>query len=566
MQTERRLYNVNNRHQCLREPLRHLYIVQPFPQYAPHFYGCTICGQYHLCHLHELSCVVVSDPVSQRMTCLYSGQLLRQSEALVPNIYDDAHDDAPLYAGAATTVSRGIYSGGGGSGKACYTNMAGPRSTYVGRAVKRQARSASVAHRQQQQLGTAISKTIYGETVVPDSLVIATNAATTTTTTTPEADNDETTELAIEMGAEHHDADEEDGGDDGMLSLYETNANSAKNVTYHSNYNYWNTLFAYLIESSPPIVPNAPKVTTATSGGSDEENKLFLDKEVDDESTPLPQQAPHHSRGALSKNNSESGTAAGSNNTQISIATTDTGLTKESETFKLSVLGDGVATELEECTSAIVKHLMVLQLKEQGVKLTGMGQSRLHANLSSHFSRLVCNMAVLIYNSPILRTIYNDRQSRAQRHRGSTRRPGGSGSHDHASEYVPHLAILPGELCATLMLDLLAQSYHDQDAMGYAVDLWRANPWLRQLRDTGISERLMTSDRKLLRKQQTAGGGGPTSTILFEKERLVKHAIDVKECFAHYKGHAFWVRNFILNYRVMPPTPELHDNDDDASP
>lgn len=532
MQTDRKLYNVNNRHQCLREPLRHLYIVQPFPQYAPHFYGCTVCGQYHLCHLHELSCVVVSDSVSQRMTCLYSGQLLRQSEALVPNIYDDAHDDAPLYSGAAaaTTVSRGIFSGSGN--KSCYTNMAGPRSTHVGRSVKRQARAADAMHRkQQQQLDTTISKTIYSETPMPDcSLEI----------TTP-GEDDETTEMAIEMTAgEHHDAngDEDGGGDDGMLSLYETNANSVKNVTYHSNYNYWNSLFAYLTDQPSPPMP----VKLATSGGQCVDNNLFLDKEVDDEMV-----APTHHNDRSGIDISEY-IGGNNNNAPILSAIADTCLSKESETFKLSVLGNGVAIELDECASAIVKHLLALQIKARGVKMTGTGRSRLHANLASHFSRVVCNMAILIYNSPILRTIHSDRQSRAQRHRGPSRRelPSASGT-----EYVPHLAILPSELCATLLLDLLTQSYHDQDAMGHVVDLWRANPWLRELRDGGITEKLMSSDRKALRKQLN-GGGGTRHMLLYDKERLVKHAIDIKECFTHYRGHAFWVRNFILNYRAMP--------------
>ena len=557
MQTERKLYNVNNRHQCLREPLHHLYIVQPFPQYAPHFYGCTICGQYHLCHLHELSCVIVTDPVAQRMTCLYSGQLLRQSEALVPNIYDDGHDDAPLSAGA--TVSRGVFSGNGSS-KTCYTNMTGPRSNHIGRAAKRQARAATMVHKKLQQsssgtpgtpetLETSVSRNIY----VEDSGVALLAIDSETTTTGP--NEDEALEIVIEMGGEQCgggtvEDDEGYGVDDGwhMLGLYQTNANNARNVTYHSNYNYWNNLFSYLIDSDDcgdtpesgggggvtgHAAVSLPSIRHGGGGGDQDDNKMFLDKEVDDETLCSTSHVTTRRNELVDVDIDAS--ALTMRQQQIND---ETGLHRGSETFSLNVLGDGVSVEIDECVSSIVRRLLGLQLRSLGTTMTALGQSRLHTNLSQHFSRLVQNMAILIYNSPVLHTIHVDRQSRVQRHRG------GRHNTPPQSSYVPHMVILPSELCATLLLDLLTQSYYDQDAMGHFIDLWRSNPWLKQLRDSGLTEQLQTDDRKLLRKQQQQ-----QSFLLYEKERLVKNAIDVKECFAHYRGHAFWVRNFILNYR-----------------
>src|SRR5271170_2570211 len=81
LQRERRLYNVDNHHQCLNvEPPC---IVRPFA-WAPNFYGCPLCGQYHLCYLQHRECAGVVDPLSNTLTCQYSGRAIPGTERVAP--------------------------------------------------------------------------------------------------------------------------------------------------------------------------------------------------------------------------------------------------------------------------------------------------------------------------------------------------------------------------------------------------------------------------------------------------------------------------------------------------
>ena len=57
-------------------------IVQPFV-WAPQFYGCTVCGRYHICRRDERECEVVWNESDQQLTCLHSHQLLRQATSYV---------------------------------------------------------------------------------------------------------------------------------------------------------------------------------------------------------------------------------------------------------------------------------------------------------------------------------------------------------------------------------------------------------------------------------------------------------------------------------------------------
>ncbi len=62
----------------------HSNIVQPFV-WAPQFYGCVVCGRYHICRRDERECEVVQ--CETELTCLHSRQVLRQVYALAS--FDD---------------------------------------------------------------------------------------------------------------------------------------------------------------------------------------------------------------------------------------------------------------------------------------------------------------------------------------------------------------------------------------------------------------------------------------------------------------------------------------------
>lgn len=118
LQRDYRLYNIDTRHQCLAGQNRAT-IIRIFPGVS-HFYGCVVCGQFHLCHLTErCGCVIHTDTISQRLTCLYSGLLLKESVA-----YDQMKESTPVDSTlASSSKSYATF----GAKKLLYTNINAPK-------------------------------------------------------------------------------------------------------------------------------------------------------------------------------------------------------------------------------------------------------------------------------------------------------------------------------------------------------------------------------------------------------------------------------------------------------
>ena len=440
MQREKKLYNVDNRHQCLRD--RGGAAIVRFFQYAPHFYGCTLCGQYHICHLCEKTCVVVTDAVSQRLTCQYSGQLLHQSEALVPNVYDEGNDDAPL---ASTTQSHGLVGGDG----MCYTNMG---------------RNKRARHNPRQEvLVTTVTKTVYQPQASPPSVAIAADDLMLSNTapeeTGYESENDE--------GGDHDHAGAENN-----------------NKTYHSNYAYWNGYFAYLTNGG------------GGGGGAEETaTQLHIEKEIDTEC--------------------------------VSVVKRESGATQQPPTsvFRTDIVTPLVTAEIDETVESLVRLLLRTQKKswKPTRPVVPLEQSRVENRMVAQLQCLARTLALLVYNSPVLQTIHTD-QRKARNHR--------------AQVFAPEQVIPPRNLCVALLFSLLTEAYCDRDHCDQTVLWWSANPWLAHLARSGVIERVLAeADRRVPRRHALFG----------DRERMATTVIDVKDALAHYQGHAFWVRNFILS-------------------
>jgi hypothetical protein len=78
-QRELGLYTVNTQHRCW----EFKQICQPFV-WAPYFYGCLLCGQYHLCRLQNCPAIERDD----LLTCRFSGRQQREASATGIN-YED---------------------------------------------------------------------------------------------------------------------------------------------------------------------------------------------------------------------------------------------------------------------------------------------------------------------------------------------------------------------------------------------------------------------------------------------------------------------------------------------
>jgi hypothetical protein len=109
---------VDNRHQCLHEPDRSN-IIRMFGG-MPNFFGCLICGQYHICHADYKECVIITDPLQQRLSCHYSGLIVNGEVEFVSNQGGGCGDDVPLDEESVNTKkSFGVYM----NKKTDYTNI-----------------------------------------------------------------------------------------------------------------------------------------------------------------------------------------------------------------------------------------------------------------------------------------------------------------------------------------------------------------------------------------------------------------------------------------------------------
>jgi hypothetical protein len=177
-----------------------------------------------------------------------------------------------------------------------------------------------------------------------------------------------------------------------------------------------------------------------------------------------------------------------------------------------------------------------LQLKRSGSAVpapdpTAVG--RLQTTLAAHFTRLVTNIAILVYNSPVLQTIHADRLARNQRHKQQQNK---------STAFSPTAVITPGELSLALLLQMLARAYYDEDCCDCAIELWSANAWLAELlnQQSDIVVQLLAERKKSTRYKKHAA--------LYDRERIEKTVICVKECLSHYQGHAAWTRHFIMTH------------------
>lgn len=102
LQENYRIYNVSNYHDCIRcdreeKEQAHLnhsqpkpIIVQPFSS-IDNFYGCVVCGKYHICQLKREGCPLVIDNHDKQKACAYSGKLLLLQDNLEAIFEDTNH-------------------------------------------------------------------------------------------------------------------------------------------------------------------------------------------------------------------------------------------------------------------------------------------------------------------------------------------------------------------------------------------------------------------------------------------------------------------------------------------
>jgi len=576
LQRERRLYNVDNHHQCLNvEPPC---IVRPFA-WAPNFYGCPLCGQYHLCYLQHRECAGVVDPLSNTLTCQYSGRAIPGTERVAPI---GTHEEKVRFYDKPTTIKQYMASPQKRtrfrfrpSRPLLYTNsrMYIPRASRASAQAKRAAAEAesrasggieAVAKRKrlgshQERAHPMAERGGHADEQEFSSLSLSSGSASSSSSASgseEEAEGGEEKMVVEEGSREEEDEDEEQGGGGGGAAEYEVDEELERDVRaywndendewddtghrqanrVHSNRNYWNEYYAFLL----------PLITECEAGAAD-----GGDAEAARAASPPPAQ-PH---------------------------------------FNRAILSDAMREEVGEAASLLVRQCLALQLAAHNKHLavTNGHRSGLAHSLAAYFARIACNVATLVYNAPAMEALIAQRAQRAEKHSQSvtTARAvvrevridrlceeedaGGGGGAGETRVQSCAATLAPRAICEAVMLALLLEPFYDEDQCGCQIAVWHRNAWLARLAETHVVALLFDeADVASLvaacngsappkkpprrggppKKKLKMGGGGAVVVEVeryYERRRVKAAAETVSLCLRHYKGHALWLKHFILH-------------------
>lgn len=617
------LYNVSNGHDCIRadreekelarlarrEP--HPIVVQPFPSVST-FFGCLVCGKYHLCRSTRESCVIICDSVDKRQSCAYSGNILPVQDNLVVANFDEDR----------RTETEAIYA----SMPSYQTNRPNV-SAKQKRVQKKQVLelfnnnndNASTQTQKPSKKRRRISKTAYQD-VIKDVYEISLESMSeedergdddedTAFYTCAHEDSDTNDECHEEhKSSDDEDAEEEGGGGDKKKptkkmrkraneedegeessSLYEDaddeeqeeerkqkqqqdEENKGKVVTgatedneaeerdwfdevehvggedddedggggsggteydnengdgshaknYHNNIRYKNDYYAFL----RGVIKKKKKVATVT--GTNDRYTEFIDLYKRD----MREDEPFYScdsRQAIKDGEDDDDEPPLSS-------------------FSEKRLSESVCNKIEEEVGSIIKTLLKIDPVSKRPKCT-IKESVVHDTLTAYFATLVKNVTLLVYQSPVLERLAQERAAKnhAQVNKFSISTIDITGSSNNVTkpqdDDVDHheVTLCPRKIAHALLLRLflkpLPMSVH-----GYRILVWGRDEWLRSFNDEKNARNLLNDfyDFDSSSSVDKSKGIGR-----FEKE-LNKTATRILDCLAHYNMCPLWVRDILF--------------------
>ena len=97
-------------------------------------------------------------------------------------------------------------------------------------------------------------------------------------------------------------------------------------------------------------------------------------------------------------------------------------------------------------------------------------------------------------------------------------------------------------ICIAFLFDHLTQSYCLEDSHGSLIQIWRKDPWLGLLRETGIIE-------CIYHKKNRKGAAKPKSVHAYDKKQVQETSLIIKRVLSLCQNQALWLRDFLLNNR-----------------
>lgn len=539
------LYNVVNKHNCLREDreekerARHYHVppkpivVQPFHS-VTNFYGCLVCGKYHICHLKRESCILLVDSLDKRTSCGYSGKLLPIQDNLeVGNFDEDKRTDTEAVYYAMPKYMTVNHNNSGGTKKHfspskkkkphkrqvmdLYTASSieiGPtksaRLSYNNSPAKKKECRAIVKEFYDLSI-ESISEEEQQEEAKDEEIAPIVNQD-------DEMEEEETTvPITIEkyeagynplnvftkaeewLISEEKNREEDSYGDDREAEQENVNGEGSHAKNYHNNLRYKNEYYDFL----KPVIAKQRKTQREEMDRYDQFIDLYKRDMKEEEPFYVKQDEQEEE--------------------------------KEQELIVERPLSVSVSNKISDEVSHLITALLAIDPLER--PLCKIKPAIIHEKLTSYFTTLVRNVTLLVYQSPVLNRLALKRS--AKNHNQTTKFQ--VSTIDLSSVAKPlndvdyhEFTLCPAKIARALILRLFVTEAYSIMILGYRIQIWGRDQWLRHFPTLIASYHCHTK------------ANGPEGLERLEKE-IGDTSTLIMNCLAHYNICPLWLRDRVFN-------------------
>lgn len=596
------LFNVHNKHDCLREhheervraarthqPPQPV-VVQPFLSVCD-FYGCVRCGKYHFCRTRRESCPLITDRVDKQKTCAYSGRLLPIQDNLEGTFDDDrrADKEAHYYSLPAYLVSSGTLKKRS-SPKKSSPNAKKPYKSHIMDLFKEKdipTTTPSLPTTREKKPTTKIDyrplisnlydlsiesseeedvEDVENERPMKRPRLYGPQEATSlletdgyheegdedtemvcNTTATADANVIHDHETSVGPGYEEEQQEDEDGGEDQRLhekdwlimdpaneesgdengdvtaaaAVEQDNENGegSHSKTYHNNIRYKNEYYDFLraaISKQKQTAQQQQQERTRYDKFMD----LYRRDMREDEAVHGNPEKPQSQQPQQSSEYSDEHIATPPNHK----------------------LGNGICERIEGAVEIIVKTLLSIDpVKRPHCQLK---KTFIIQRLTAYYVRLVKNITLLVYQSPVLNKLALDRSAKNQNAVSKFTHSEvdiEKAAHGHNDIDCYEYTLCPVKIARSLMLDLLVQPFSLTDVHGYRILVWGRDEWLRRF--TSNKDRHLMSD---YHHAISRTAHHPYQDLARFKKDVLDTSTLITDSLVYYKFCPLWLRDMVL--------------------
>ena len=537
------LYNVDNKHDCIRadreekerahrennQPPLSPIIVQPFHS-VENFYGCLVCGKYHICRLRRETCQLVVDKVDKQKVCAYSGQLLYIQDNLEMGNFETERSmdqEATLIQTTRSLPQKNIKKN---------TSRKGHIAHLLKETQQQQQSKPSLKRSRPTTMTKTECRVLLGDTydLSVESASSSSSISSSTTSDDEEEDHDEEEDYKVNVEEEEDEDDDvcekhakrqrtvviyqessssssdndgdnyiQDEGEEGSGAEYENENNEgghAKN--YHNNIRYKNEYYAFLQH-------------TLRKQRKTEHHMSRYEKFIDLYTRDMNEATP---------------------------ATT----TQEKETTffaSLAKLSDSVCEKIESEVTAIVDRLFGMDKTER--PHCQLKPSKVRRTLVAYYVALIKNITLLVYHSPHLNKVAMKRATK--NHTQTTKFALSVVDEGVAQENdvtYHEFTLAPMKIVRSVLLHLFTKTFCVGDSLGFNVNIWSIDRWLR-LFVTPNNDRLFLATYH----RQCVDYPTEEETDRYCKE-IHENAALVEKCLRYYRFCPLWLRSMVFLHIV----------------